>query len=150
MIVSIFSHIYANRHSAEYSTHCRHSWLFSVQLFSLCYSALRVSLDSQLYTLNSGNLLSSNSVPFPASWPRTTIEAVIWDNHKVSLTCLPSLRDHCRLLPYSQCFEDRFIYFVYFFFFGVVSDGRINLLYHLNCKERSVTKFTVENCLRVK
>lgn len=27
---------------------------------------------------------------------------------------------------------------------------RWSLLYHLNCKERSATKFTMENCLRVK
>lgn len=116
---------------------------FSVQPFCLCYSALRVSLDSQLHTLNSRNPLSSSSVPYPASWPRTTIEAVIWDNHKVSLTCLPSLV--CCLI-----FSVLKIVLYILSTFSLGGCFRWSLLYHLNCKERSATKFTMENCLRVK
>lgn len=81
----VSAHAWANQYSAKYSrgTLCTSlKFSFCAALFSLALcpvvSILLLFSESQLCFLNSGSLLGSTLVPFPASWLENSLKAVSW------------------------------------------------------------------------
>ena len=89
--------------------------LYSTALFSQVLSLLNSSdlclsgFSAPFSHLREYQLLRSSSLLRSLE----TLTAVDWTSHRAHIICSPALRDHCPLLPHSQCLENHcFIYFV--------------------------------------
>lgn len=56
---------------------------------------------------------------------RETYQAESWSHHRAHLSCFLSIKAHFSSLPDVQCLKK--CYFIYFFWFLVVTGGRVNL-----------------------
>ena len=89
-----------------------------------------VSLDSELCSLNSGNLSGSTCGSPTAPWPGNSLKAISRINYRIHLIFFLFLKDHCSSLPVASCLEQCcFVYVCGYFFECFEEEGKSDPCY---------------------